>query len=187
MPTQFQQEASSLDRVKFNILLDLSQNPGIDFVNYKSGKVEDTVFHLAVRMPDHDLRNEALHLFKTEAGDIASQYNKFGRVGNTPILNLCRSFGMRAAGNDHNSGSSINQIEFFLRDLELLKSCGGFDDYATTQDYEHCLGEMPEFLKQPFRDSFSLSKDLPDTLKVPSGSAKNSSVKKAGDIPMFKG
>jgi len=180
LPTQFQQEASSLDRVKFNILRDLSENPGIDFVNYKSGKVEDTVFHLAVRMPDHDLRNEALHLFKTEAGGIASQYNKFGRVGNTPILNLCRSFGMRAADNDYNSASPINKIElteFFLRDLELLKSCGGFNDYATTRDYERCLGDMPEFLKQPFIDSFALS-NISD---VPSGSARNSSSEKPRD------
>jgi hypothetical protein len=44
---------------------------------------------------------------------------------------------------------------------------------------------MPEFLKQPFRDSFSLSKDLPD-IKDPGGSPKSSAVKGPLDIPVAR-
>ena len=124
------QKSLSLDKVKFNILQDLSENPGIsgiDFANYTSGKINETVFHLASRILDHDLRNETLNFFKTKAGNIASQFSNLG----TPILNLCRTQGFRinAAGNDYNSGSPVDEIEstkFFFKRFRTFKKLWWF-------------------------------------------------------------
>jgi hypothetical protein len=70
-------DTREVDEKKFRILRKISEDfaGGINFEGYRSGKAEDTVFHLAARIPDHSLREEALDFFRERAGDVASLKN----------------------------------------------------------------------------------------------------------------
>lgn len=152
------------EREKFQILKEFSDSGmGIDFAEYRSGNANDTVFHLASRLGDHALREEALNFFKEKVPHIASVKNTFG-AGFTPIKTLSNLF-----------TSAENKAEnkhLFHRDLEILKSCGGFDDYKTSEEYRLCPPNLKPILDDVFSQSVAKasSEESMKNLRRPSAS-----------------
>lgn len=162
------------ERAKFQILKEFSDSgAGINFAEYRSGNANDTVFHLASRLGDHALREEALNFFKEKVPHIASVKNTFG-AGFTPIKTLSNLF--------TSAENATENKHLFRRDLEILKSCGGFDGYKTSAEYGLCPPNLKSVLDDVFTQSLQSPSASPEGLRDDGSKNGESYIKKgSGD------